>query len=188
MMGAVMSGDTSNLKQRTMTPIGVPSAVLAPGIHTCSHPTSNALEIEMDKSTLYDEAFAKADEAFKRQNFCQIQRDEATGHMSCAHSRNPSNPERIAPPGTPMSPSGNDWHALGWDYSQHLCCGGCVHAGPTGCTVKALCCKLWTCRTLREQHPELRDELQVIRLDALRSGLPVYALRKSKEEAIGGAL
>ena len=45
-----------------------------------------------------------------------------------------------------------------------FCCSHCPHLGPTGCTVKALWCKLWLCETAKERTPK---EL-LIQLDELR--------------------
>ena len=68
-------------------------------------------------NALYD----RASKLIRQQNPCQIQ---AGPHCAtCAASR------------------------LGHETNRGLCCEGCKFLGANGCTVKALGCKLWTCRT-----------------------------------------
>lgn len=113
-------------------------------------------------STAYDEAYSKAQEVFDRHNPCQIRR-EADGSVSCAESRSP--------------------RYDGWNYSG-LCCTGCRYLGPTGCTTNSLACKLWSCFTIRDNNPEVVHELRLIRADSYEKGLPVSAIRFSKDEVL----
>ena len=123
-----------------------------------------ALEAEYDR--LYDAANA----ALAKHNPCQIQRDEA-GHISCADTRRYSN-------------------ETGYAGSPTLCCGGCQHLGPQGCTAKSLCCKLWLCNTARTNGyygdgPErpIVAELATLRRHGMALGVPVNGMRDTKEEA-----
>jgi len=39
-----------------------------------------------------------------------------------------------------------------------LCCTGCRHLGPNGCTTKSLICRMWLCYVGREDRSDYRDE------------------------------
>lgn len=64
-----------------------------------------------------------------------------------------------------------------------LCCGGCRHLGPQGCTVQSLGCKLWTCYHLQSNpnNKELLKELAVLRSEAYKHDIPM-GVRASFEE------
>lgn len=113
----------------------------------------------------YDRIYDAADTALKKHNPCQIQRDEQ-GVVSCADTRRMAQ-EKYR---TPM-----------------LCCGGCQHLGPNGCTVKSLSCKLWLCTTIRGDykheatHPVLVAELEALRRHGITVGVPM-GFRDRKED------
>lgn len=73
-------------------------------------------------SAEYDRLYDAADHIIKAANPCGIQK-EADGRATCNRSRR--HPE--------------------WDLHGKLCCGGCKHLGPDGCTVRSLGCKLGSC-------------------------------------------
>lgn len=64
----------------------------------------------------YDAIYEEAKELFEKYNYCDV------SHGQCANFK--FRPDR--------------------GYS--FCCSGCEHLSENGCTVKALWCKLWTCR------------------------------------------
>jgi len=71
-------------------------------------------------------------------------------------------------------------------YSKKWCCSGCPHAGPTGCTVEALACRLWLCdpesgRQYRRNNI-LRKRLAILRNIAVKYDL--YLARGNKEETL----
>lgn len=109
-------------------------------------------------SRCYDELYAQADAVLKRHNPCQI-RKEADGTFSCEDSRT---------------------HPAGSRGSQ-LCCGGCEHLGPQGCTVKSLACKVWTCQTLKDAKHPVVQELYQIKKAADRDYVPL-GFRASKKQ------
>lgn len=95
-------------------------------------------EKQMTKSELHDALYDAANKVLEKANPCGI-------HMVDGKARC-NNPM--------YSDDGN------------LCCGGCIHLTPTGCSVRSLSCKLWTCGYL-SGTPAGRTT--VIAMDALRS-------------------
>jgi hypothetical protein len=100
----------------------------------------------------YLRLYKAADDILKQpDNPCQIHMEN--GKPTCAVSRD------------------DTFRGFGF-ASPHLCCGGCKHLGPNGCTTQALYCKLGWCysnqnsiRNMKfSDHPtfakieELRDE------------------------------
>ena len=72
----------------------------------------------------YDRIYDEADAIIKAHNPCGIQK--ADGKVSCNRSRRDP----------------------GWEHPKQvgqLCCSGCKHLGPEGCTVRSLGCKLGGC-------------------------------------------
>lgn len=73
------------------------------------------------------------------------------------------------------------------DYDRNtgqLCCEGCKHLGPEGCTVKAIWCKFWTCWHLAaEKHPVIIP-LQTLRETARKVGIPIHEGRYTKAEVL----
>ena len=118
----------------------------------------------------YDRIYDAANDALKRHNPCQIQRDEA-GVVSCADTRRSAQNKY----GTPV------------EKAQSLCCGGCQHLSPQGCTVKSLSCKLWLCTTIRggfkheATHPVLVAEIEALRKHGITVGVPM-GFRDRKED------
>lgn len=65
-----------------------------------------------------------------------------------------------------------------------LCCEGCKHLTPSGCSVKSLACKIWLCSTVQWEHPEFGDALRKIEREARTLHIPL-GFRMSKEENFG---
>lgn len=90
-----------------------------------------------------------ADEILRRpDNPCQIKVNEE-GKASCTRSRARS---RVAP-------------------DSSLCCGGCPHLGPQGCTIKALDCKLGWCW-------QGRNHIEGMTVNDHPTFVKIYALRR----------
>lgn len=76
----------------------------------------------------------------------------------------------------------------GWGHQTELCCGGCTHLGPQGCTVQSLGCKLGWCYcasssiqgTKLEDHPTFA-KIAALRQEAIQLGVPMR-FRASYEE------
>ncbi len=60
-----------------------------------------------------------------------------------------------------------------------LCCKGCKHLTATGCGVRSLACKVWTCSALR--NTEANQRLRAIERVTWVLGIPMM-IRASKEE------
>ncbi len=105
-----------------------------------------------EQSKHYSDLYNRASGILKMHNPCQIQVEG--GKVSCA--------------GT-------------YSNLEGLCCNGCKHLGPTGCTVEALGCKVWLCRGIAAQFPEADKQLEDLRQEGLAHG--VYGgCRQAKEE------
>ena len=111
----------------------------------------------------YDRLYDKASEIIQQRNPCDIKREE-DGAVTCRRTR--------------LFPD--------YDRNGCLCCGGCPHLGPDGCTVRALGCRVESCgggaySAELAQWPEgCYDELQVVAKEARAIGIPLY-YRASKE-------
>lgn len=62
------------------------------------------------------------------------------------------------------------------------CCDNCHFLGEHGCTTKALLCKLWVCRYVREKYPKMWEELKELLLKAYEAKLIIY--RGSKRDLL----
>lgn len=65
------------------------------------------------------------------------------------------------------------------------CCSGCKYLGPTGCTTKALTCKMWFC-VHSTADKKLSKELEQIK--SLSNQLGFVGYRYGKKESIEAAL
>lgn len=117
------------------------------------------------RSAEYNRIYDEGTRLFASHNPCQIQRD-ADGRVSCRESRE----------GTP--------EARGSHNYKHLCCTGCQHLGPNGCRVKAISCKLWTCRTIQTapEHRELMVSLDELKKQAQAIGVGHYVRATKTQE------
>lgn len=119
---------------------------------------------EADLREIYDRIYDIADRLWKRFNPCQIKDAETcTNH----------NGKTVYRP-----------------KYKGLCCVGCTHLGPLGCTVRSLSCKLWTCWVLGSiNNPNLPGQaprtllrnLKRLNKIAHHYGLIAY-IRASREE------
>ena len=109
-------------------------------------------------SAAYDRLYEQADLVLQKHDPCQIRR-EADDTISCTETR-----------------------LLKIKNSQ-LCCTGCEHLGPTGCTVKSLICKLWLCSTVKHD-PACRTALWNIKDAADKQGVPIGFYRTPKDVAM----
>src|SRR5690348_7716831 len=115
----------------------------------------------------YLRIYKKADEILKQpDNPCQIKMD-AEGKVSCTASRS----------------------GLREFNSPQLCCAGCKHLGPNGCTEEALWCKLGWCYVNRSsiegmgmKDHHMFGEIKELRDEARALGVPLY-FRSSFEES-----
>ncbi len=105
------------------------------------------------KSSLYDALFKDGQEALA-DGPCQIKRGK-DGVITCLYGRGSTN---------------STW-----------CCESCEHLTRDGCSVQALGCKVWACRTLVEKRPDVVHKLNLIRERAWEMGVPAY-VRASKEQ------
>lgn len=69
------------------------------------------------------------------------------------------------------------------ERSKTWCCGGCRHTSDTGCTVKALGCKLWLCGNA-DSGWTLRLGRRLDKLVRIATHYNVYVARASKEESL----
>lgn len=71
-------------------------------------------------------------------------------------------------------------------YTKLWCCEGCPHAGPTGCTVEALACRLWLCDS--EVHKQLTTHAvlhsRMARLVEIAKSYNLYIARADKQETL----
>jgi hypothetical protein len=115
----------------------------------------------------YDQLYDAASDILKRDNPCDIRRDE-DGVVSCSRSRRDPYFTRNHP---------------------HLCCEGCPHATDSGCAVQSLGCRLSSCTSslvLSAERAGWKDEtvidLAQLRDAARKMGVPIF-FRASKAEA-----
>lgn len=106
----------------------------------------------------YDKIYKEADSLLKQYNPCQIK----DGY--CANKYNLE-------------------HGLK-DIQFELCCGGCKYHSITGCTTKALACKVGLCSQMRQKYPELTKKLDALYTRGVSAGIPMYNIRMSKEEML----
>ena len=106
----------------------------------------------------YDELYDKATSVLEKYNPCKIQNGTCHGFRA-------NGLDVIQPP-----------------IKCQFCCHGCAHLGPSGCTVKALYCKVWLCHTAGQCNPECREELASIERQAAKYNL-LHA-RASKSESL----
>jgi hypothetical protein len=115
----------------------------------------------------YIRLYKAADEILKQpDNPCQIQQSE-DGAVSCVKSRE------------------------GWVQHNTLCCSGCRHLGPEGCTAMSLSCKLGWCYTSGtsikgmdlKDHPTF-EAIYYLRKEAELLGVPLR-FRHSYKETFG---
>ena len=117
---------------------------------------------EAERSQIYDSLYDEASEILARDNPCQI------GCDGCNNRH------------TPGYGPGNIYS----DPSKGLCCTGCKHLGPEGCTVKALSCRVWLCYRTQGTHPSTYIALNAVRRRAQNAGIPM-TFRGSKQECLG---
>jgi len=87
---------------------------------------------------LYDRVYAVADSLIKRYDPCRV---EKVGKGVICADRGRS--------------------YLKFESARNVtCCECCVYLGPNGCTVKCISCKLFLCREIADQHPELDRKLK----------------------------
>ncbi len=102
---------------------------------------------------LYDTIYSEADALFKKHNPCKFK----NGCCAAARGEHPT-------------------------VSNH-CCMGCKHHNPkTGCTVKSLACKLWTCSRIRRDYPELDKAVRELNKLAWDARVPMDC-RDSKKDS-----
>lgn len=125
--------------------------------------TKDQLSAEYDR--LYDEAST----IIKRENPCQIERD-AAGTVTCVRTR--KFPAATYPAG-----------------GKGLCCSGCQHLGPDGCTTNSLGCRMGACtddfeyRAREAGWPEhVIEAMRALQATAKSIGVPM-AIRSSKVDA-----
>ena len=111
-------------------------------------------------SELYDYLYDAGQRVLDRTNPCQIRADGTCYAL------------RLPRTGT----------SLIWQQPGVMCCANCEHHTPTGCSVKALACKLWICHELREAYPELDWDLRQLLRTAAIANIPTL-IRCSKEES-----
>jgi hypothetical protein len=111
----------------------------------------------MNAQAHYIRLYKAADEILRQpDNPCQIRREN--GHVTCTGSRANQVPH------------------------DRLCCGGCEHLGPEGCTAMALSCKLGWCFIVRdtitgmqvEDHPTFAA-IRELRSEAHKLGIRLWS-------------
>ena len=107
-------------------------------------------------SKLYDYLYNEADNLLKEFNPCKVKLGACT---TCVGTR-----------------SGN----IAGVKDGVLCCGGCKYLTNTGCSVKALTCKLWLCYTTYKHNKLLAEKLHTLRIIACAAKLTGF--RTSKED------
>lgn len=115
-----------------------------------------------DRATLmaeYDRLYDEGNAILKQHDPCQIR--TVDGVASCVRTR--------------AQPSYENPNQEG-----QLCCGGCKHLGPNGCTVKSLGCKLTLCGYLPYDAPVV-VALYDLRKQVWGLGVP-SSIRASKEQ------
>lgn len=123
----------------------------------------------MTPQDVYSKLWRIADSILRENNPCQIQLD-TSGVASCSRTRKEPNYE-------------------GPDRKGVLCCGGCRHLGPTGCTVESLGCKLGGCSGIAAlpmyapNASAVNFSLSLLATAAEESGFHLWpSVRRSKEE------
>lgn len=121
---------------------------------------------EVNLSEVYDLIYKLADEYIREYNPCKI--DE---HGRCERSK----PLNCTCCGGRFSSSGDN------RPQTHIC----EHLGESGCTVKALYCKLWLCAEIKEKNPEVANKLESLLTLSQWLGIAGNfraTFRKSKEQ------
>ena len=90
---------------------------------TATKQTTTKVDIQK-LSALYDRIYDIADGLLKKHNPCNIHSDGTKSSCQCH---------------------------LHTTHRIHLCCTGCKYISPTGCTVKALACKLFLCPSIKNK-------------------------------------
>lgn len=126
---------------------------------------ANRRKVTLTPEEVYSKLWRIADHILRENNPCQI-RKAKNGRVTCVRTR--KNPK--------------------WDPDGKLCCGGCKHLGPNGCTVESLGCKLGACYIGDPCWPEgapnkevVEDSLRLLKAAAAQHGVNLY-IRQSKEE------
>src|SRR3990167_5749238 len=122
----------------------------------------------MNPQAHYIRLYKAADEVLRQpDNPCQIRKEGE--NITCVRSR------------------------AGYEPHNVLCCEGCEHLGPEGCTVMSLGCKLGWCRcytpAISDQavssHPTF-EKIASIKAEAERLSIPLQFRRSYKETFVGG--
>ena len=115
-------------------------------------------------SRKYDRLYNRAGAILKRDNPCQIQ--HGPDGVSCLDTR------RKAARGETIF------------RGEQLCCSGCPHLGPKGCTVKSLICKVWLCSAAAHKSPDTATALDAVGDAAHKQGVPMGFFRTPKDVAL----
>lgn len=130
-------------------------------------PTQTAVKDKLsivELSALYDRIYDIADRLIKKHNPCKIHTTK-TGLVLC---KDFSNESRVK-------------------YAQQhcgnfLCCGFCGYLSKTGCTVKCLPCKLFTCSHVTNKV--IKKRLHKLRDIAIKSYINPHVYYRTKSEVL----
>ena len=129
--------------------------------------THSEQPVKLSPEDLYSKLYRIADHILKENNPCGFE-VRADGVTTCVRTR--------------KDPS----------YDQHrpgtLCCSGCKHLGPYGCTVESLGCKLAGCGEVAVFNAPIHNKavvegsLRLLVRVATEGGVSVWGWRQSKDE------
>lgn len=111
----------------------------------------------LNKSELYDQLYDEASAILERDKPCEVSCGE------CLDSR--------------LKARGQD----------AFCCHSCKYLTPTGCSVKALACRVWLCYAVQDAHPTTYIALNDVKRRAQAAGI-LMQFRGSKEDILSGNL